>query len=194
MSNQDVNRPREISYYLKNPFVIFYTLIRIASAVLIIFNPVWGFFLTIFFDYWDGYFYEMLPNLVEMPRPTYQEYDKVQDWIGYVCMWIAGAKYGFFVILSLLLAFRLVGQIAYTVVKRQFVFVFFANFFEAVFLWYIVFPLMHINLPYFWFYVLLVIYELREIFLHIYWPWTLKRNGFPKFLQVYLGARKKVLW
>ena len=194
MSDQNMNRPREISYYLKNPFVIFYTFIRMASAVLILFNPVWGFFLTVFFDFWDGYFYEMIPRLVEMPRPTYQEYDKFQDWIGYIFMFVVGIKYGLFNILALLLVYRLVGQMIFLKIKKQAVFVVFTNFFEATFLWYVILPLMNVNPAYFWFYVLLIVYELREIFLHLYWPWELKRKGFPKYLCAYFGIRKQALW
>jgi hypothetical protein len=189
----DLQRPGDIGFYLNNPFVIFYTALRIAAAVLILFNPVAGFIATLFFDYWDGYFYEMLPKLVEMPRPTYQKYDKMQDWFGYVTMWIVSFNYGIFPVLTLLLIYRLIGQIIYLKVKKQFVFVIFTNFFEAVFLWSVIFPLANIKPVFTWLYVLLIVYILREVFLHIYWPRRLKKHGYPKFLHI-IGVRKEALW
>lgn len=189
-----MKRPKKIFFYLKNPFVIFYTSLRVLSAVYILFNPLWGFILTVFFDFWDGYFYEMIPKLVEMPRPTYQFYDKIQDWLGYIFMWIASFGNPAFLAITLLLVYRFIGQIIFEIIKKQAVFAVFTNFFEASFLWYILFPILNLHPASYWLYIILLLYELREIFLHIYWPWTLKNYGFPRFLQKYFGVRKEALW
>lgn len=189
-----MKRPKNLSFYLKNPFVIIYSIFRLLCNLSIFVNVVWGFFLIMLADYWDGYFYEMVPKLVEMPRPTYQIYDKFQDWMSYIFMWIVAFNHSSFKLLTGLLLFRLVGQLFYFLIKKQFVFVIFANFFEAMFLWLIVLPLMNIHPSIYWFYILITLYELREVFLHIYWPWRLKKYGFPNFLQKYFGARKEAIW
>src|SRR3989304_6787523 len=109
--------------YLSNPVVLVSFFLRIASAIYILFNPVWGFFLYLFFDFWDGYLFEQIDGLVDMPRPTYQIFDKYQDWLGYLAiLFVSFGNEHFTLILGLLL-YRLVGQIIFLFLKKQFVFI-----------------------------------------------------------------------
>jgi len=185
---------REITNYFKNPCVLVYTLLRISSAIFILFNPVWGFFLTLFFDFWDGYFYEIRRDLVDMPRSTYHFFDKFQDWIGYICMWIVSYKYNVFGLLSIFFLFRLLGQVIFIYMKKQWIFVIFPNFIDASFLWFIVFKMMGINLSIYFLYLLFIISIAREISLHIYWPNRLRKYGYPLFLRKYFKARNEPVW
>ncbi|MCJ7805775.1 hypothetical protein MUP46_04005 [Patescibacteria group bacterium] len=180
--------------YLGNPVVLVSLCLRIASAIYILFNPVWGFFLYLFFDFWDGYLFEQVEGLVDMPRPTYQVFDKYQDWLGYISIFIVSIKSENFILILIPILYRLIGQGLFLYLKKQSVFVFFPNFIEASFLWWFIFPLLGIQLPFGIFLFLLLASEIREILLHIYWPRRLKEKGFPLFQRKYFGVRKEAIW
>ena len=189
-----MKRSYRVRDYLSNPVVLISLFLRVASAIYILFNPVLGFILYLFFDFWDGYFFEQVEGLVEMPRPTYQRFDKYQDWLGYLFMVLVSLNSGYFPLMLALVFYRLLGTILFFLTRKQAIFVLFPNFIEPAFLWFILFPMAGVRaLP--WVFILLIIVsEIREIFLHIYWPWTLKKNGFPLFLRKYFGVRKEAIW
>lgn len=114
-------------------------------------------------------------------------------------MLFIGIRYGIANLVIPFFLFKLAGQILFTYIKKQEVFLFFPNFLEAIFLWTIIFPLLgwsgkHFVLILDKTLLMLLIFEVtKEFFLHIYWPRYLKKNGFPNFLRVF-GVGKEVNW
>lgn len=169
--------------------------LRIAAAILIIFNPFLGFILTLVFDFIDAYF---LKHLFKMPWSEYHRLDKYVDWFTYICMFYVGVGVGYFWSLGFWLLVRFCGQVAYMYTKRTEYFILFPNFFEVAFLWLVVLK----ERPYFsnnttpettWLLFLFLIKVIQELWIHLFWPKYLKKNGYPKFLHK-IGYERKIVW
>jgi len=180
----------KLATYFKNPFVVFYSFLRILAGIFIPFNLVWGFVVTLFLDALDGPLFEQIDNLVGMPMSVYMRWDKYLDWWGYVFMYLTSLNFGFNWILVASLLFRLVGQLLFEKTKKHHIFVFFPNFFEAFFLWYVVFAIINFSPKPYWLVIIVVVYWIREVLLHIYWPNRLRKYGYPKWQIKYFGVRK----
>jgi hypothetical protein len=169
---------KEISVWL----VIF---TRILFALYILINPLWGFIWTTVFDHFDSY---ILKHKEGMSWWEYHMLDKYLDWVSYITMLIAGFQYGVIYILVALLAFRLVGQLMFMRTRKTIYFLLFPNLYEMAFLWFV---LVQKVLFYdggglsqsVWLFILFIVKETQEAWLHFIWPNYLKKNGYPKIMQ-----------
>lgn len=181
--------------YFKNPVVLFIFFSRILAAVYIFFNPLWGFILSSFFDWFDWYVLENKTRIFTVSE--YQRWDKNMDWFMYTFMLLVGFKYGAFNILLIFFLFKFIGHLIYLKSRDRRVFVLFPNFLEGAFLWYIIFKLPNIqNIFNFSPYlsgltILLTLEFIKELWMHIALPWYLDRYGYPGILGI-LGVKKQV--
>ena len=113
---------------------------RIASAIYIFFNPILGFILSSFFDWFDWYILENRTRV--FTTSEYQHWDKNVDWYMYTFMLLAGVKYGHFNILLVLFLFKLIGHLIYLKTRNRRIFILFPNLLEGAFVWYIVLKLL----------------------------------------------------
>jgi hypothetical protein len=67
---------------------------------------------------------------------TYQTWDKAADWVTYVAMFFAGRRWEIRRTITVLFAFRSVGQLLYFATGNDLFFFFFPNFLEPLFLIY----------------------------------------------------------
>lgn len=173
--------------FLGHPAVFTVSVIRISSALLIFLYPFWGFVLTCILDILDA---QVLIRLVGISREKYHLWDKNMDWLTYVVMLTYGSNHGFFLPLFLLLFFRFAGQFMFLRTGSVRYFILFPNFFEAVFLWFILFypasgPIL-LQQGYKWPALALFVSAkyVQEISLHLVWTsWLLPR------LQLFLKRR-----
>lgn len=174
--------------YLTHPIVLTVIFLRLLSAVFIIFNPFWGLIIYLIFDQFDAFFLESRAGL---SWNEYQQLDKKLDWFGIGAMFMVLKNYYLPWLLLIPIVYRLIGQILFMMNKKQGTLIFFPNFFEAFFIWFIFFRNFDTN--YFWLSLAFVLQILIEIFLHRIWPNYLKVHGQPKIFRIF-GVRKKVNW
>jgi hypothetical protein len=177
--------------YLKYPLVWVAILSRIFAAAYIYFNPLWGWILSMIFDCTDWWLLKRKPVNVNIEE--YHELDKILDNFTYIVMLITGIKYGVFFILSLFFVYRLIGYYLYTKTKKVSYFVLFPNFFEMMFVWFVIFRIYGITnnmseIQYWgWFIFMLILKEGHEIFLHLFWNQKVmpkwEKSGYPRFLR-----------
>ena len=183
---------RKFTFY--HPLFWVVALVRIISALYILVNPLWGFFWSLFFDYFDAFVWM---HMLGMTRKIYYRIDKIFDWIAYITMFIVGIQYGYEWILLPFLVYRFIGQFLNYLLGDGKLFVFFPNLFEAVFLWLIVGRRFGFNLfsPDYlkWLFILFIIKEIQEFWIYHIWPAHLHRHGYPKILKIF-GQQKKVTW
>lgn len=172
--------------WLKHLLVWFVIITRTLSALYILVDPFWGFFLTLFFDFVDGY---TLKQIVRMSRKEYHQWDKILDWFGYVAMFIVGVQYGIALILAVFLVIRLVGQLMYHKTGNSIYFIFFPNFYEIIFFWLMFMDGWGTT----WLVFLLVLRMLEEVWLHYFVPWYLRGRGYPKKL-LRVGYKEEIIW
>lgn len=176
--------------------IVFVIILRIASGIYIFFNPVLGLLLFWIFDYFDAY---ILQYRAKMSWNSYQDLDKKLDWFGYTAMLLVGIKFGQLNLFLMAFLFRVIGQVIFLFNKRQKIFIFFPNFVEALFIWFVVFRTLNINTNIYGLpkptglIILFVLSILREYFLHVFWPNYLRKNGFPRFFRIF-GIKKSINW
>jgi hypothetical protein len=94
------------------------------------------------------------------------------------------------ILFLLLVLYRLIGSIFFLLRDKQSTLLLFPNLVEVFFIWAI---LLGGKLPFIYLPILIVLKEFQEYFLQIFWPNYLKKNGFPKFFNIF-GVRGKVNW
>lgn len=194
-----MNKKRKPLDYHRNPYSIpsvwFIIVIRLFAALYILINPLWGFILATFFDYWDAYVFK---NIAKMSWFEYHRLDKYLDWISYVSMLIVGSIRGYFLPLLLLLSFRFIGHMVFLKKKDTKYFVLFPNLYEIAFIWLVIiselFKFEGLGFEYgLWLLALFIVKEVQEMWLHLIWPTYLRENGYPPVLRK-LGYTSKVEW
>lgn len=162
--------------------------LRIFSAVLIVINPLWGLVIYLIFDYFDAYFLEHKAGL---SWNEYQQFDKKLDLFGMGAMFMVLRNYYPTWLLLTPIVYRLIGQILFMMNKKQSTLIYFPNFFEAFFVWFVFFRSFDAN--YFWLSLAFLLQIPIEIFLHRIWPNYLRRYGQPRIFRIF-GVKKKVNW
>ena len=163
MSNRD-------EQFLKKPLVIVTLLVRLLTALYILFDPFWGVVLSMFFDTFDN---RVLLRKAKMDRGEYTVIDKRVDWVSYMVMLYVASFTDVFPVLLILLAFRFIGQLLFERTKNERYLVYFPNFFELAFFAFVSisyqFGVSLINNIYIWI-MIFAVQIAREYLLHIYWP------------------------
>lgn len=154
---------------IKNPYFLCMSLIRAAGSLAILWSPVIGFSLTCLLDILDSY---VILRISKATRQEYQFWDKNTDWFTYIVMLTVGASYGLFLPLFILLFLRFGGQFMFMRTHKTGFFLVFPNYFEAVFLWTVIFnqpgdKIEFSNYHIFWLMALLVTKQVQEMALYI---------------------------
>lgn len=176
--------------YLKKPVFWLVVSLRFFAALYILIDPLWGYFLTLVFDYFDSFFLAAKKNFVEMPWKAYLSWDKYLDLAGYVTMLIVGLRMGFSFLLILFL-YRLIGQILFFITKKEFLFVIFINFFQPFYIWLVVFKIFNVSATYNWLIALIGVQIIIEVFNHIYWPRRIEK-GFPWYMRIFGSIKEPI--
>ena len=164
-----------ITYKKINWFWLVITIVmRIFSATYIYYDHFWGLIVFVFLDGIDSQFFLYLANL---NRKTYEKLDKYIDWIGYMVMIFVSINSQFFIWLFLTLLFRLIGQLVFVITKNEKAFLYFPNFFEVFFFWFVSLKSPSIEIYRFWFVIVVLFVPLRELVLHLLWPNLIKSLG-----------------
>lgn len=180
----------QLGKFLKNPLVIFISLLRLLAAFYILANPIWGLIWSWIFDIFDA---PVFLHIVKMSVSIYESIDKNMDWVVYISMFLLGVMNGDFIIFFIFLLVKLVGHILFLKTRNVKYFVLFPNFLEAVFIWKIIFPLLNIQTSTYSVVFVFVLCLLREVYLHIFFWNYVKKNGFPKIYQL-IGIKREVNW
>lgn len=146
------------------PVVWAVTIARLLIALYIFVNPLWGVILSMIADWVDS---QILIHGIGITRAQYQLWDKNVDWFAYVVELSVAASYGVYLPFFLLLFWRFIGQFMFVRTHKRWVFVLFPNFFEVVFLWFILF---YPNRPIGWLIAIVIGKQLHEISLHFLLP------------------------
>lgn len=173
---------------LRNPLVVIVIILRLLSSVLIIINPLWGFFIYLLFDYIDAH---ILINIVKMRWVDYQDLDKKIDLLGYLAMLYQVGKYTSVYSLLFLFTFRFIGQLAFSFARKQWLLVLFPNLVEVYFIWNLFIRQLGFGITFL--YLLILVKMFQEYFLHVYWPKYLKENGYPWFVKCF-GVNNEIKW
>lgn len=158
---------------LSNPWVLCVIIIRILSACAILIHPLWGIIIYWICDSKDNY---VLTKFVGYTNGMYHQLDKPLDWVGLMCMYVVGYRQGLGMMLGILLFYRLLGYILYVITQKRWMFVLFPNFFEMVFVWFIVLPSAGISSLWLSAHMitgLSILFFVKmgiELFLHVYQP------------------------
>ena len=179
---------------LSHPLFWLVLFARFAAAAYILIDPLWGFVVTLAFDFGDAFVWM---HTLGMSRKLYYEIDKPVDWISYVVMYTVGIRYGFFFILTPFLLYRMIGQIIFMAGGKQKHFILFPNFFEVVFFWVILGRQLGADMwsrQYLLLLGCLFMFKiLQEIWIYHIWPARLRRHGYPTILSVF-GQKRQVRW
>ena len=151
-------------------------LTRVLSAVYILFDPVWGFISSTFFDWFDWYILENKTKVLTVPQ--YQRWDKNVDWFMYSAMLVSGIWYGSSGLLLVLFIFKLIGHLVYLKTEDRKIFILFPNFLEGAFIWTVF--LKTSGTP--GLLILILLEFVKEIWMHFVKPWYIKSFGYPRFL------------
>lgn len=155
--------------FLRDPIVWIVTIIRAVEALYIFIDPFWGTLWSMVLDILDA---QVLLHIAGITRKQYQLWDKNVDWFVYVIELSVGASYGLYLPLFLLLFWRFLGQFMFLRTHNKTMFVFFPNFFEAAFLWLVMFHPVRTTIqltqsqPWGWLVALLVGKQIHEFVLH----------------------------
>lgn len=158
-----------------NFWLYFIIVARVASAILIFFNHFWGLIIYFIFDWVDS---QILLYGAKISRSKYEVRDKYLDWVGHTFMLVSSIGSPYIGLLSVLFVFRLIGQIVFSFTKNEKVFLFFPNFFEHMFFWFVALGAPDLQKYLGWFIVVIVLSPVREILLHLFWPYFIKKKGF----------------
>ena len=159
--------------FLKHPMVWVVTIARLLIALYIFINPFWGVLWSMVADWVDS---QVLLHGVGITRPQYQLWDKNVDWFAYVVELSVASSFGLYLPFFLLLFWRFLGQFMFVRTHKRWMFVFFPNFFEMIFLWLVIFyphgglvswPTGHTLT---WLIVFIVGKQIHELLLHFIAP------------------------
>lgn len=148
-------------------------LARFLEAFLMFPSPLFGWLLSGLFDYLDAV---VLDQMFEIGRVAYTRADKVMDLGVDLVMLGVSIKYGSFLILLFLLLYRITGQIVYWRTEKQWVLIFFPNFFESYWLWSVLIVSLKLSESFalikgVWGLVILMILKiLHEVYNHYIYP------------------------
>lgn len=146
------------------PVVWAVTIARLLIALYIFVNPLWGVILSMIADWVDS---QILIHGIGITRAQYQLWDKNVDWFAYVVELTVAASYGVYLPFFLLLFWRFIGQFMFLRTHKRWMFVLFPNFFEVIFLWFILF---YPDRPLGWLIAIVIGKQLHEIGLHVLLP------------------------
>ncbi|OGG01520.1 hypothetical protein A2Z33_00595 [Candidatus Gottesmanbacteria bacterium RBG_16_52_11] len=169
-----------------HPLILAVTAVKFAAAATILVNPFWGLFLSSAIDIADA---QIVIRLLGFDRRQYQQWDKSTDWFAYVAELWVGVTYGVFLPLFLLLFFRFFGQFMFSRFRSTLVFILFPNFFEAAFMWLVIFhpDRRSISLgagePWNWLYIFFAAKLIQEIMLHYVWTELIVGAGRKRLLH-----------
>lgn len=125
------------SLHLTNPWVLGVIAIRVAAALYMLKDPLWGFIWTGVFDLLD---WQILKRNTPYTAGMYQELDKPLDWVGYIVEYYIAWSLGFGAVSTILFAHRFIGQLLYNKTNNRIWFILFPSLFEVAFFWYVVLP------------------------------------------------------
>lgn len=179
-------RLRKNNYSWGNPYVAGIITARVAVALSIFWFPWWGLMASYVLDVIDSWF---LMQKAGYTRHMYHLVDKWLDWVCYAVEYVIAVRFGMGLIFTVLLVWRLAGHLLFVKTHKPEYFLLAPNMFEILYMWIIAAPLEHITdglaRPVYWnIFILLVIGKyIQEAWLHIIWPWYLKKYGFPDFAK-----------
>lgn len=127
---------------MKHPAFLIMLSLRLGESFVFFLNPWIAWLLATFLDMLDSIPWRDMARLTSFEYEVVDRY--VDSFIAFVMLLVAVGSVSFG-LLSALLVFRLVGSVLFIRTKNQHSLIFFANFFEAYWLWAIALPL--INLP-----------------------------------------------
>lgn len=179
--------------YTHHPLFWLVLFVRVAAAVYIFINPLWGTIWTLVLDYFDSWIWV---QYLKMSLHAYHVFDKKIDMLGYICMTIVSIPVGWEVFLLLvgLLLYRFVGFLIYLKVKNPLLFLLFPNMFEVAFFWFVLSGYVNVSISapgmWKWLLVLIIGKELQELWIHYPGDIGLRRFGQPVIFRL-LGYNKK---
>jgi len=169
-----------------NPFVIGVIVLRIAGALSMFWFPWWGLMVTYIFDFYDCYF---LIQKAGYTREKYHALDKWLDWVCYAVEYCIAVWFGLAPLFTVLLLWRFIGQYLFIKTKNTLYFLLTPNIFEIAYMWLVAARLEHItdkisSMLYWNIFIFLICVKIvQEIWVHYFWPWYLKRYGFPSWVK-----------
>jgi hypothetical protein len=181
-------KPNKSDYQWGNPNVYGVIIARVLAAFSMFWFPWWGFFVSLFLDFIDSWFWMQKAGY---NRKMYNNLDKWMDWICYAVEYYFVLRSGYWLILTLLLIWRFVGQLIFAKKRETKYFLYTPNFYEVFYMWLIAAPLEHITdgmAPVWywsWFAALLGFKIIQELWLHAFWPWYLHNFGFPQIAKFF---------
>lgn len=179
-------RHKKPNYNWRNPYVSGVIMVRIAGALSMLWFPWWGLLASYVLDYADSWF---LMQKAGYTRKMYHFVDKWLDWVCYAVEYAIAVPFGMAPVFTVLLVWRLAGQVFFLKTHKPEYFLLAPNIFEICYMWLIAARLEHIvdgmtPSDYRNIFILLIIAKyIQEIWLHLFWPWYLKKYGFPKCLK-----------
>jgi len=191
-------RESPFTIYLKNPFSILTIILRLATAIWILFDPFYGTLIYMLGDTFDS---TLLFYGAKFTFHQYHQLDKLLDWTGYLAMMFVAMRYEIYPLLFLVFIYRLFGQLVFLFVKSDKVFLFFANFIEFTFFYQVVLNKLGVQFSFKNNYEIIIlgciwIFQLfREYTLHFWWPKFWKKNGNPRFVRsIGFDIKRKDFW
>lgn len=165
-------------------------ILRLLSSFSMFLSPFWGFIAYVTIDFFDSY---ILVDYLKLSKNQYDKIDKILDFTGYIVMLIISVQNPNFLLLFCFFLLRLIGQIVYMFNDKEIDFIIFPNFFEVMFLYFVLLKIPSINTHLFWFISIFIIVYIREIWLHYFVRWYIRKYGYPALIRK-LGYYRKNLW
>lgn len=143
--------------------------LRFAAALGIFIHPLAGMLASFFMDWFDSY---LLIQWAGFSREEYHALDKNLDQVWSIVMLVAGFATPYWLLLSILYLYRLLGHVVYLKTCDTRIFLLFPNVFEFAFLWFVAFApwsTAHFDM---WhsLIVLTALKLIQEVILHWIWP------------------------
>lgn len=158
--------------FLKHPLTIAIIVIRVSFALYMFISPIWGYLLTVIWDYLDAV---VLLHIEHVSRKQYHYVDKNLDFVYFTVMLIIGFTTSARVPLLVLFLYRLIGHVLFMRTGADVYFVLFPNFFEIVFVWVVLGQVIgfssNLDSSFYWSWliVLFLAKEIHEFSLHYLW-------------------------
>jgi hypothetical protein len=161
-------RSRHPTAWYVSPWVIFFSVLRTATAFYILINPVWGFVWSLVFDFLDARV--MLPY-VHVNKLSYDMWDKIFDSVTFVAELIVALTTPYALLMTALFTYRMLGHAVFWSTKKPRVLVWFPNFFETVFFWLLIPRSWYAPFdPFTLLFFLCGVKVVHEVVLHWIWP------------------------
>lgn len=139
--------------------------LRFFLPILIWRNPFWISFFCFILDWFDNEFFRLGARGKVSPN-IYQVFDKTLDYYWYFFVFLYSFRLSIFNLLLCLFAFRTFGTLFYFFTMNRKYFLYFPNFFENVFLFYVTasfFPSLNFLLQGRAFYIMILVVSLAKL-------------------------------